>query len=294
MFYPKGDPVTVVLDLRRVELPEGRVGMLNQALPSDVHGSDSARRTLAIARYAGSVRVFADASGAVLTMSESAREAFGGLRSWPSCVVEDGVGAQVLERALGGEHVRRSVEVRTAAGVRWQLLAAERLRDPVSGELGVLIEHSDDTARVEAEARVSSQAREIDELQAALALVEHQREEILRLLAPMLDVGEQTLAVPLIGRLSADKSAIVTSRLLEAVSGRGIRHVIVDLTGAESLDGEGIAQLLSMVRALRLLGAAATLTGTRPKLAQELVELGDDLAGLATSRTLAEALRRFD
>jgi anti-anti-sigma regulatory factor len=292
VFYPKGEPLMLVLDLRAIELPDGDLGLLNQALPFDPQVSDSARRALTIARQSSTIRLFVAADGSVLTMNSAAIRALSKLSSWPGCIVEAGLGADILARALAGERLRVSAQVRLTTGVGWQQIGAEQLRDPVSGELGVLIEHVDDAARIEAENRASAQATQIDELSAALALVERQRAEILELSAPILDVGAQTLAVPLIGRLSEDKGAELTARLLEAVNKRQVRQVILDLTGAESVGDEGLGRLVRMIRALRMLGASATLTGVRPELATELVSLGVELPDVEIARTLAEHLHR--
>lgn len=285
-FYPRGEPVTLALDLRPIRFADGGLGLLNQALPSEGAFSDKARRNLTIADHSSVARVFAAADGEVLTMNPAAIHSLGERSSWIGCVVEDGLGEAILSRALAGESVRLSTRVHSSAGPSWQVVEAERLRDPVSGELGVLIELSDDTARVEAEQRAR-------ELHATLELVERQRAEILALSAPILDVGDRTLAVPLVGSLGADKGEMITGRLLEAVNQRGVRHVILDVTGVELMGDDGLGRLVAMVRALRLLGADATLTGIRPEMASELSRSSAELEGVATSRSLADGLRRL-
>lgn len=137
------------------------------------------------------------------------------------------------------------------------------------------------TARIEAETLAESRGLEIDALSATLELVEQQQREILSLSAPILDVGEQTLAIPIIGRLRETLSAQITARLLDAIASRRARYVILDLTGS--------SRFRQMLNSIRLLGARATITGIRPELAREMV--GSGFEGAQTLRSLAEGLR---
>lgn len=94
------------------------------------------------------------------------------------------------------------------------------------------------TARIEAETLAESRGLEIDALSATLELVEQQQREILSLSAPILDVGEQTLAIPIIGRLRETLSAQITARLLDAIASRRARYVILDLTGVVAIPAD--------------------------------------------------------
>lgn len=48
--------------------------------------------------------------------------------------------------------------------------------------------------------------------------------------------------------------------------------------------------LLKTVTAIRLMGAECIISGIRPQIAQTIVHLGIDLAGITTKATLADAL----
>jgi hypothetical protein len=48
-----------------------------------------------------------------------------------------------------------------------------------------------------------------------------------------------------------------------------------------------------MARAVRLLGAECVLTGISPGIAQTIVHMGVDLSGVATHRSLRDALSRY-
>ena len=98
------------------------------------------------------------------------------------------------------------------------------------------------------------------------------------------------VAVPIIGDLDAERGSDVTHRLLTAIVERAARYVIVDLTGITELGADSAGQLVRMLRAVGLLGAAGVVTGIRPHVARTLVQLGADLSGLSTLRDLSEAL----
>ncbi len=80
-------------------------------------------------------------------------------------------------------------------------------------------------------------------------------------------------------------------RLLETVSERRARFVIIDITGVDIVDSATADRLIKIVGAVELLGTRCVLTGIRPAVAQTLVHLGVDLGPLVTLRNLKHALR---
>jgi rsbT co-antagonist protein RsbR len=68
--------------------------------------------------------------------------------------------------------------------------------------------------------------------------------------------------------------------------------VIIDLTGAGSVDVESADLIGRMIRAIALLGAQGILAGLRPQLAAAMVEHGIDLGAIDTARNLRQALQR--
>src|SRR5262245_2732468 len=67
--------------------------------------------------------------------------------------------------------------------------------------------------------------------------------------------------------------------------------VIIDLTGVESVDSGTANHILTMSRAVRLLGAYCLVSGIGPEIAQTLTHLEVDLGGLKTTRNLSDALQ---
>jgi rsbT co-antagonist protein RsbR len=142
----------------------------------------------------------------------------------------------------------------------------------------------------EAFRQAEAKAALVEELDQKLGIIENQHQEILALSAPLLDVGDRVLAVPIVGALTATRTIEIMTRLLNAIVERQVERVVVDLTGLETIEMDTADQLMGIIRAIRLLGSEAVITGIRPAVAQTIVELGIDLSAFNTKRTLRSAL----
>jgi rsbT co-antagonist protein RsbR len=109
---------------------------------------------------------------------------------------------------------------------------------------------------------------------------------------PIIVVWPGVLALPLIGRLDVARATNISSTLLDRVVSDRASHVILDLTGVETIEASTIAALLRMVRAIGLLGAKCIITGLQPNGARQVVELGTDISQLRTVARMSDALAR--
>ncbi|MCC6556566.1 MAG: XylR N-terminal domain-containing protein [Polyangiaceae bacterium] len=129
------------------------------------------------------------------------------------------------------------------------------------------------------------------ELEQRLATIEQQAAAIRALSTPVLEVWDEILVLPIIGRVDAARSADLMVAALEAISGRKARCVILDVTGLEIVDSCTVQHLVQVAQATGLLGARCVLTGVRPDVARALVSLDADLSAIVTLRSLKEGLR---
>jgi rsbT co-antagonist protein RsbR len=206
------------------------------------------------------------------------------------------------------EEVAIEEQVAAPSGeIRW-FLTRKRPFVRGNGEVHVLGSSTDITERrqaavalekaaVELERRAAEASRQteakaalVQELDQKLAIIEAQHQEILTLSAPLIDVGEDILAVPLVGAISEARAEEIMTRLLGAIADRQVRRVILDMTGLELLEAHTAELLVRIARAIELLGARALITGIRPAMAQMIVQLGIDLSGIVTMQTLRAAL----
>jgi rsbT co-antagonist protein RsbR len=139
------------------------------------------------------------------------------------------------------------------------------------------------TALAEVEARAAEQARLLGEN-------EQQRRAIRDLSVPVLPVTPTTLVMPLIGVFDSARLRTVQERALRSIERSAARALVLDITGVPVVDADVAAGLVSVIRAVRLLGAEVLLVGIRPEVAQAIVGLGLPLEGVRTAATLQDGL----
>lgn len=291
-FYPKGEPIRAKIYFSPLTLDDGRFAVLQQVLPREEGPDPTIVRAAEALMFTSVIIALVTFGGEVLNRNTAAQAAFKDAGdSWPKWLCDPSEGEELLRAASGGEVVKRLVLARTAEGERFHAVEIRPIRDAVSGTMAALIHHTDETARVGAEERATSREALLQELDNTLAIVSRQREEILELSAPLLEVGSDTLAVPIIGQFDRVRSQEIAGRLLSAIQARRIRAVILDMTGAAPSDAAGADFLLQVVRAVALLGARPIMTGLRPALARTLADAGFDAGGAPVLRTLADGVR---
>jgi rsbT co-antagonist protein RsbR len=132
-----------------------------------------------------------------------------------------------------------------------------------------------------------------NELEDKLATIEQQRAAIRELSTPVMEVWDGILCLTVVGIVDSVRSAQMTEVLLRAISEKATRCAIIDITGIDVMDTKTVDHFVRMAKAVRLLGAECVLTGVSPNIAHTMVDMGVDLADIATHRSLREALRTF-
>lgn len=280
-FVPEGKARPCLLHLRGVVMPDGTIGMLNQALKIEESASPAILRSLAMVRHAKATTVLVDEQGIILEQNAGGIAEFGPTTIWSSWLEDASVARDIIERVLNGALLEFEANVRTLRGPRVHTILAHGLRDPVTGSIALLIQHFDVTERIAAE-RLA---------QEHLTILQEQQREILALSTPFLDVGAHTLAVPLIGHINETRAQEITSRLLEMVANHRIERVILDITGVVSVEASNLLFLRRLVDAISLLGAKPIVTGIRSDLARMLAASDEGLSGITIKRSLAEGLQ---
>lgn len=120
-------------------------------------------------------------------------------------------------------------------------------------------------------------------------VISRQQQELLELSTPVVRLWENVLALPLIGTLDSSRTQIVMQNLLDAIVATRSDYAIIDITGVPVVDTLVAQHLLKTVAAARLMGADCMISGIRPQIAQTIIHLGIDLAGVTTKATLADA-----
>jgi rsbT co-antagonist protein RsbR len=121
-------------------------------------------------------------------------------------------------------------------------------------------------------------------------IINRQQQEMLELSTPVVKLWEGILALPMIGTLDSARTQVVMESLLHKIVETGSQLAIIDITGVPTVDTLVAQHLLKTVTAIRLMGADCIISGVRPQIAQTIVHLGVDLAGVTTKANLADAL----
>lgn len=134
------------------------------------------------------------------------------------------------------------------------------------------------------------------------ALEESLKRSIQSLSAPILEVGEGILALPIVGAVDQERAHHMRDSLLDSIASRRAHTVVLDLTGALVPDAASKHELIGMIhhmtRGAALLGARCLLSGFSPELACEAVredsntiKMADHSEQLPAFRTLSLALK---
>jgi len=102
----------------------------------------------------------------------------------------------------------------------------------------------------------------------------------------VIKVYENVLVLPLVGAIDTERSHRIMEDLLVGITQHQAEMVILDITGVPLVDTAVANHLLQTIKAARLLGTRSILVGIRGEVAQALVHLQVDLAGVVTRSNL--------
>lgn len=122
------------------------------------------------------------------------------------------------------------------------------------------------------------------------AIIRAQQTAIQELSTPVLELKESLLLLPMIGVIDSQRARLMTEQLLLGIASRRARVVIVDVTGVPAVDSAVANHLIQTVRAVRLMGASALVSGLSSDNAQTLARLGIELDNLRTIGSLSDAV----
>ncbi|WP_437307322.1 substrate-binding domain-containing protein [Sorangium sp. So ce388] len=109
---------------------------------------------------------------------------------------------------------------------------------------------------------------------------------IIELSSPVVPIAPEILVMPVVGAMDRQRSGRFMESMLQEISRRRARVVLVDVTGMATVDALAAHHLLQAAGAARLLGAEVVLVGIAPEAARMIVEQGLDLGRVAIRSTL--------
>ncbi len=121
--------------------------------------------------------------------------------------------------------------------------------------------------------------------------IQQQQCAMLELSTPILQLRDEALVIPLIGVIDSERASRIVEELLQKIVETQASVIVMDLTGVPIIDTAVANHILKTVRAAKLLGAEAIITGISPANAQTIVTLGIDLSMIHTRSTLREGIK---
>ena len=109
-------------------------------------------------------------------------------------------------------------------------------------------------------------------------IIREQQAAIRELSTPVLQVRDRLLILPIIGVLDTQRARQLTEQLLSSIQANRAKVVVIDITGVVTIDLTVANHLVQTVKATRLMGATAIVTGLSSSIAQTLVDLGVDVS----------------
>jgi rsbT co-antagonist protein RsbR len=126
--------------------------------------------------------------------------------------------------------------------------------------------------------------------QAQQEIIESQQSAIQELSTPIIPMYEGILVLPIVGSIDSHRAGQIMEGLLEGISAHTADVVILDITGVPVIDTGVANYLLQSARAARLLGSTVVLVGIGAEIAQTVVQLGIDMAGIVTRANLQSGI----
>ncbi len=150
----------------------------------------------------------------------------------------------------------------------------------------------DITARKQAEAE--RQRTQAENLRLQQEVIEAQQLTLQELSTPIIPVMETPqggiIVIPLIGNIDSNRARDITRALLAGIQHHRAKVVILDITGVPVVDSGVANHLNKTIRAARLKGARAIITGISDAVAETIVDLGIDWSNIDTLNDLQTGL----
>jgi len=132
---------------------------------------------------------------------------------------------------------------------------------------------------------------DISERRRLEALIKRQKEDLMELSTPVINLWEGILVLPIVGTLDSERSRVMVEQLLQALSESNCSIAIVDISGVPTVDTLVAQHLMKAIDASRLMGGECIISGIRPEIASTIVNLGLDLSKVKTKSTMSKALQ---
>jgi rsbT co-antagonist protein RsbR len=107
---------------------------------------------------------------------------------------------------------------------------------------------------------------------------------------PVSLLWENILFLPIVGMVDSKRAQTIMEQVLQQISEKNSKVLILDIMGVAVVDSAVANHIIKITRATKLMGCESIITGISSSIAQTMVSLGIDLAGLITKSILTDGL----
>ena len=116
-----------------------------------------------------------------------------------------------------------------------------------------------------------------------------QAHTILEISTPALQLWDGIVILPVVGVIDSARAQHMMEVILTKIADTACKVMILDIQGVPAVDTAVANHLIKIVKATRLMGSNAVISGISPAVAQTIVTLGIDM-GVKSTATLKDAL----
>lgn len=118
-----------------------------------------------------------------------------------------------------------------------------------------------------------------------------QAERLAEMSTPLIWITKEIIAMPLVGTMDVARARQALKTMLAGIARSDAHTAIVDITGMSGVDTSVVSSLVRLAQAVRLQGAQVVLTGISPRVADTLVSLDVNLAGIVIKGSFQDGIR---
>jgi len=113
---------------------------------------------------------------------------------------------------------------------------------------------------------------------------------MLEMSIPVMTLWKNILMVPIVGTIDSKRAQLMMELVLKRILETESKTLIIDILGVPSVDSAVANHLLKITKAVKLMGCECIFSGMSPSVAQTIVHLGIEQAGVITTSSLSDAL----
>ena len=121
-------------------------------------------------------------------------------------------------------------------------------------------------------------------------IIAQQNASLMELSTPVSALWDGVLMLPIVGIVDSKRAQDMMDAMLQKIQASNARVMIIDISGVNIVDTAVANHFIKMIKATRLMGCDAVLSGISPAIAQTIVALGIDLSQINTRATLRDAV----